>query len=408
MKNLAIILLLLLLTGCVKQSVNLGAKETKYNIGDFKKIVKADFKDKIEVEFKNKNLKISRWDDEVNLELEFKDDKKTNKEVKIYDITEGEGGIEFEIDLLEKPDNNIIEFNLNIKGLNFFYQPSLTEEFQNGYNDKFQKDIVVTETQVKDLAGNILVNRPENIVGSYAVYTSENKINYVGGKLYRTGQVGMIYRPKIIDLAGAEIWGVLNIDVKVGILTVTIPQNFLDNAVYPIRHAAGLTIGYTTVGGTGQVWGSNSALGSLVSTEVVANGTVDSISILCQQSLGTQTKGFITGTDYTILANGIGGAATCPVSKDWAVSIFSTPPNVVNGTNYYPWAVIDNNITMYYNNGSGTNTQYELDNNFTTPTNPSSVSNAAQQYSVYATYTESGTPPSTEVMPDDDFYISDE
>ena len=81
--------------------------------------------------------------------------------------------------------------NIKSKGLDFFYQPPLTQkEIDEG------------------------AFRPENVVGSYAVYASEQKTNYVGGKLYRTGKVGHIFRPKIIDSAGTEVWGKLNIDTE--------------------------------------------------------------------------------------------------------------------------------------------------------------------------------------------------
>ena len=88
---------------------------------------------------------------------------------------------------------------------------------------------------------------PENVEGSYAVYAKSNKVNYVDGKEYKVGKVGHIYRPKIIDSIGTEVWGKLHIDN--GILSVIIPQEFLDSAIYPVRHAAGLTFGYTS-GGT--------------------------------------------------------------------------------------------------------------------------------------------------------------
>ena len=55
-------------------------------------------------------------------------------------------------------------------------------------------------------------------------------------------------RPRIVDAQGEETWGQLTINNKV--LTVTIPQELLNRATYPIRHAAGLTFGKTTVGGT--------------------------------------------------------------------------------------------------------------------------------------------------------------
>ena len=89
------------------------------------------------------------------------------------------------------------------------------------------------------------------MAGSYAVYhqTQEGDYTALGGKNYKAGKAFHIYRPRIEDATGASCWGELNIDVKAGLLTVTIPQDWLDQAVYPVRHAAGLTFGYTSIGG---------------------------------------------------------------------------------------------------------------------------------------------------------------
>jgi hypothetical protein len=120
---------------------------------------------------------------------------------------------------------------LQTKGLDFFYQPDLTlEETKYG------------------------ASRPENVVGSYAVYhqTMAGDHTALGGKNYQAGKAFHIYRPRLEDANGTWVWGELNIDDKTGLLTVTIPQDFLDKAVYPVRHAAGLEFGYHT-GGASEV-----------------------------------------------------------------------------------------------------------------------------------------------------------
>jgi len=205
-------------------------------------VQKDDVRDKISVEVGDSKqadffpqVKICRWDNEVNFSARLVHDEKTpivsssdnkiiwsgdKREVNFYDLTDG---YEFEVILKEKPDSNKIEFTLNTKGLNFYYQPELTPE---------------------EIAED--ASRPDNVVGSYAVYASETKINYTGDKEYKAGKVGHIYRPKIMDSDGAEVWGELKIEND--ILSVTIPQDFLDKAVYPVRHAAGLTFGYTSIG----------------------------------------------------------------------------------------------------------------------------------------------------------------
>ena len=200
-------------------------------------------KDKIDIEIgDSKQLdfypqqKIMRWDNENNVSIRLIDDEngsekietiedkikwsKGNKEVYFYG---NDKESEFEIILKSKPNSNIIKFTLQDKDVDYWYQPPLTQK----------------EIDTKAI-------RPENVVGSYAVYAKTQKTNYVSGKGYKTGKMGHIYRPKIIDSVGTEVWGVLHIEN--GILSVTIPQEFLDNAVYPVRHATGLTFGYLSEG----------------------------------------------------------------------------------------------------------------------------------------------------------------
>src|SRR3990167_10358387 len=220
--------------------------------------VKSDPKDEIKVfigDDKQPNFepqqKIERWSNEVNCSfrlihnevapnLTVEGDKiiwaGEKIEAHFYDLgisgEHPEGSREFDVILKEPPKTNVVEFTLETKGLDFFYQPELTQEEID--------------------QGNI---RPENVVGSYAIYASENKINYVGGKEYKCGKVGHIFRPKIIDSAGTEVW--CDLHIENGILSVTIPQDFLDKAVYPVRHAAGLTFGYTSAGASAVAYASS-------------------------------------------------------------------------------------------------------------------------------------------------------
>ncbi len=188
--------------------------------------------------------KIQRWDNESNVSIRLSgmdsfssyQDKETivfgdeKRDVRLYELPTSadlsEGGFEFEVILKEKPLTNVVAFTLQDKDVEYFYQPPLTQkEIDEG------------------------ASRPENVVGSYAVYAETPKTNWTGGKEYKCGKIGHIYRPRIIDAEGKEAWGELYIES--GILTVTIPQEFLDKAVYPVRHAAGLTFGYDAAGVSG-------------------------------------------------------------------------------------------------------------------------------------------------------------
>jgi len=246
----------------------------KYRLENAKLVreAKADPKDHLKIEVGNEEnfkpkVKVSRWDEvdfslelldgeSGNAKLETEGDKikwsKGDKTARFYDLTSEEypeGAFEFDIELKKKPKTNKIEFSLNTKGVEFFYQPALTQaEIDEG------------------------AQRPENVVGSYAVYASENKTNYVGGKEYKVGKIGHIYRPKIYDANGQSVWGVLNITGN--ILSVEIPQAFLDSAAYPV--VVDPTFGYTTKGASQTGFGG--ARGNVASSSLHTATTGDTIT----------------------------------------------------------------------------------------------------------------------------------
>src|SRR3990170_7564956 len=101
-----------------------------------------------------------------------------------------EGGQEYEITLTSKPARNYITIPFTATNLRAFYQPPLTEEFA-------QADCEIwTETHVKTKDGRECW-RPENVVGSYAVY----HISKRDGQ-YKTGKLFHIYRPQLTDAVG--------------------------------------------------------------------------------------------------------------------------------------------------------------------------------------------------------------
>src|SRR3990167_6455471 len=179
-------------------------------------------------------VKINRWGtsedtNEVNFSLRLKEDdysgatvetagevikwSKGEREVHMYDKPDAseEGGFELEVVLKSRPASNVLEFTIQTKGLNFFYQPPLTQqEIDEG------------------------ATRPANVDGSYAVYhATKGGMNDAAGMEYKVGKAFHIYRPKVTDANGSETWGELNIDEQNGLLTVTIDQTWLDNAIYP-------------------------------------------------------------------------------------------------------------------------------------------------------------------------------
>jgi len=255
----------------------------KINETTFKQKFDKDFEveigDSKSPDFKNQ-LKVLRWDNECNFSVRLIDNEtdvpiiktegnkiklvKEKIETHFYPTKIGEkketDAYEFEVILKEKPKTNKVEMSIETKGLKFFYQPELTQKEKDGG-----------------------ANRPEDVIGSYAVYHESKQGDYskMGLKNYRAGKAFHIYRPKIIDSVGTEVWGELNIDIEKKLLTVKISQEFLDNAVYPVKHAAGLEFGYHNDGSTTyskserRIHGYKFSLGS--------DGTATSISARCCQ-----------------------------------------------------------------------------------------------------------------------------
>ena len=166
-------------------------------------------------------------------------------EIEIEPTNQGEyGGLEFWLNLMNNKINTF-SFPVESANLSFYYQPALNEELNLSEYD------FVNETHAV-LDGSVVMHRPENIVGSYAVYHSSKTNNK-----YKAGKAFHIYRPKIIDSNGWEIWGEL--DISDGYMTITIPQEFLDGAVYPVN--VDPTFGETEIGTT-SLYQTNSMMGS--------------------------------------------------------------------------------------------------------------------------------------------------
>lgn len=139
-----------------------------------------------------------------------------NYEVHISENPEAgeDGGQDFVWVLKHKPDTNILIATVQTEGLNFKYQPELTQqEIDKG------------------------AFRPDNVIGSYAVYhATKGGLNRSDGMEYKTGKAFHWYRSKATDANGDWVWCDYNTDLQeTGVLKVTIPQEFLDSAVYPVE-----------------------------------------------------------------------------------------------------------------------------------------------------------------------------
>jgi len=191
--------------------------------------------DDSETEFKP-IVKLTRWDGEAYFKTQLPDEgiavKSTKLEdgkvkwstpkvdIHIYPINPSlqfeHGGIGYNIILKEKPPVNYINLPIETQNLKFLYQGELHPE-----HPTWSDTIINGHTLHSE--------RPENIVGSYAVYhTSKRNNKYMCGKAFH------IPRPRAVDANGSRIFGNLKIDEAAGLMTFTFDSTWLESASYPI------------------------------------------------------------------------------------------------------------------------------------------------------------------------------
>ena len=273
-----------------------------------------------------------------------------------------DGSYELEYIFLERPDSNILEFHVDTRGLRFHYQPELTQkEIDHG------------------------AFRPENVVGSYAVYHESKKGDYslLGGKNYRAGKAFHIYRPKVIDADGNEIWGVLNVDEKQGLLTVTIDRGWLDSAVYPV--SVDPTFGRTDIGGSSGEFSPNALDGSWFACP--EEGSITNIIAYIDES----DQGVSACAAYKKSSSSLVG-----YTEEWPIEAFSVGWHTFNiawggllsATDYN--LVVWSSAGWYYyfdtvtDKGCGASESYDYPNFPFTP----SFSTYNYHVSIYCTYSE--------------------
>ena len=353
---------------------------------------KDDPRDKIEIELGDSKqqtfypqLKFMRWDNEANYSVRLFLDKyfgaqisidgqtgkvvwrKGNNEVHFYELKESEnlpnGGFEFEIILYSKPVSNIFEFSILAKDVDFFYQPKTVAE-PNGH-------------------------RPDHIKGSYAVYSQKGTIHEEGGKFYRAGKVGHIHRPKAVDDNGDWIWCDLNIDA--GLMTVTVPQLFLDSASYPVK--VDPTFGNEGEGGSSAGVGAAEIYSSGAGAPA-SSGTVTNLHIYgYTQSESDVTVGLYdddTGPNSKVGTEKETVDFTDASPAGW-MNFSTNELSVTGSSTYWPSADSDVSLVVYYDVVGGTNRYFDVHTyGVAWPATHAQDTSSGAKYSMYCTYTAAG------------------
>jgi hypothetical protein len=279
-------------------------------------------------------------------------------------------GLKIDVILNEKPNTNT--FCYQIEGwedYDFFYQPALTpEEIAEG------------------------AQRPEEIVGSYAVYHKTLKNHKVGETNYETGKVAHIPYPYVwsVNATSSTKHRAEAFSIENGEMCVTVGWSFLLGAEYPVRIDP--TFGYTSAGAS-----SDSSSGYVKTNKYTTSegGTITSFSWYMLNNGASQ---FSHGVLY---GGGSGSQNRLDYSTEdtsnndnrWTTQTAVAGYTFLGSTTYrLGFFHFLNQTTVAYD--SGIEVSYFSDGTYQYPANNTGTFTdtgyGSQKYSIYATYTASG------------------
>ena len=307
----------------------------------------------------------------------------------VVEMFETGEGYEIGVTLKRKPNDNVFKFTLDTKDVVFYYQPDI-ESLPADERAKHPEH----------------VEQPENVKGSYAVYAARRP-GGVDYNEFKSGKVGHIYRPYAEDSRGNRVWCELKIDSESKLMTVTAPQDFLNNAVYPVFIDP--DFGYTTIGGTSlgvyastKNWCQNNAANHYTAG---AGEQIDNFSVYTRVNtgsglleIGAYDMGVSNDPDGATL-NSSADASITITSADWVTT--SDVNSAITSGNKYAVAVGDSRPTggtiyMYYDAGGAPNTMAETTT--TGPLDSTFAHDDGQNSYIVSMYATVGAQPSAPVF----------
>lgn len=371
-----------------------------------------------DISIKGEMIKQRQEGNEVRVEMSWKDQpgivvKKDMGEASALEKVRGKRDMEI---ITEQADGNFkIDFRLNKKPkTNVFCQAI---EGAEDYDWSYQPPL----TQAEIDAGAV---RPENVVGSYAVehktlanqlnvlltkkeltqlergdfdqqiadgeiatttYKGEERWQWVGTN-YETGKAFHIYRPEVWEIDNKEAtreWAELS--YADGTLCVTVDQDFLDSANYPVR--VDPTFGYTSVGGTSDTPSSGTFVGSKHTSPSDVDEVTDIFVYAGAGFIGEANGVVVLNSDKSIVGGETGQESSNWTSAAWRELDYETLPSLSASTDYILGVTKGGTANFRYDTGSSGDGWIDTSNNETGITDPTDGSSTDRIWSIYATYT---------------------
>lgn len=221
----------------------------------------------------------------------------------------------FKVDILlnERPATNCFTYQLEgWEQYDFYYQPALTDE------------------EIAEGA-----SRPEEIVGSYAVYHKTLKNHQLGQENYATGKFAHIPYPYVWEVENAtdtkhraESFAITD-----GQMQVCVSADWLDKATYPVR--VDPTFGYTSVGASAHTPGiDNYILLSANSYSPSVDGRLQSISVYFQSYDQNIRYGLYTSSGSRVTAASPSSGPAGTFNNAWT-TINQNNEALSSGTSYH-------------------------------------------------------------------------
>lgn len=345
--------------------------------------VRAEFalKERVTIEQRGDTVEaVLPWKDQPGLKVKYdmgtptaleKLKDKRNKQVVVEQVSTD--AMKIDIILHSKPNTNTFCYQIDgWEQYDFFYQPALTaEEIEQG------------------------AVRPEEIVGSYAVYHKTLKNHEEGKTNYETGKVAHIPYPYIwsVDATGTTKHRAEAFDITDGRMCVTVAQSDLDTMEYPIR--VDPTFGYTSAGASNADRDLN-AYGSLFT--LTEGATVTKLTMYGESvHVAHTSQGNIYQSDNTQVTNGVTATRTGIISVGWIDYTYSTSPVLTSGDYYLANRATNNtgtsNIAYDASAGTGFSDASCTVGGWDSPL--AGETDNTNKYSIYATYTAAAEPAPT-------------